>query len=119
MTHEHLSFQCLNSLKCYTHNDDNRGTTDCHILDTGHEVTGNDRQQGDDAEVNSTKDDDLVDDLLNEFSGGSAGTEAGDETTVLLQVVGNLHGIVLDGGVEPAEEEDHGRRFPGSRRCHP
>ena len=92
MPHQHLSLQSLHGLQSDAHNDDNRGTTDGHILDTGHEVTGNDRQQGDDAEVNSTKDDDLVDDLLNEFSGGSAGTEAGDETTVLLQVVGDLTG---------------------------
>ena len=50
------------------------------------------------------KDGDLVDDLLDEVGGGLAGTEARDEAAVLLQVVGNLHGIVLNGGVELAEE---------------
>ncbi len=35
--------------------------------------------------------------LLDEVSGGTAGTEAGNEAAVLLQVVGDLNGIVLDG----------------------
>ena len=48
-----------------------------------------------------------VNDLLDEVGGRLAGTEARDEAAVGLQVVGDLHGIVLNGGVEPAEEEDH------------
>ena len=40
-------------------------------------------------------------------AGGLAGTEAGNEAAVLLQVVGDLHGVELDGGIEIAESNDH------------
>ena len=107
MTHQHLSLQCLHSLKGNAHDDDDRGTADSQVTDTCHQVACYDGQQSDDTQINGTKDNDLVDNLLDELSGGLAGTEAGDETAVLLQVVGDLHGIILNGGVEPAEEEDH------------
>ena len=107
MPHHHLSFQSLDGFQSDAHNDDDRGTADSQVTNTSHQVACYDGQQSDDTQVNGTKDNDLVDNLLDELSGGLAGTEAGDETAVLLQVVGDLHGIVLDGGVEPAEEEDH------------
>ena len=60
-------------------------------------------QNGHDAQIHGAEQRDLVEDLLNEVSGGLAGTEAGNEAAVLLQVVGDLHGVELDGGVEVAE----------------
>ena len=107
MPHEHLSLQRLHSLKGNTHNDDDGGTADCQVPDATHQVAGDNGQQGYDAKVHSTKDNDLVDNLLDKVGGRSAGTEARDEAAVLIQVVGNLHGIILNRGIEPAEEEDH------------
>ena len=49
---------------------------------------------------------DFVEHLGNEVSGRLAGTEAGDEAAVLLEVVGYLDGVELDGGVEIAERYD-------------
>ncbi len=50
---------------------------------------------------------DLVDHLLDEVGGGLTRAEAGDEAAVLLQVVGDLNGVELDGGIEVAEGDDH------------
>ena len=83
-----MSFQSLDSLQGNAHNDDNRGTADGQVTDTFHQVACYDGQQSDDTQINGTKDNDLVDNLLNKFCGGLAGTEAGNETAVLLQVVG-------------------------------
>ena len=46
----------------------------------------------------------LLSTLLMKSRGGLARTEAGDEAAVLLQVVGDLHGVELNGGVEIAED---------------
>ena len=107
MTHQHLSLQSLHSLKGNAHDDDDGGTTDGQVGNAGHVLTSDQGQQSHNAQIQSAEDDDLIDDLLDEVSGGLAGTEAGDEAAVLLQVVGDLHRIILNGGVEPAEEEDH------------
>ena len=93
MTHQHLSLQSLDGLQSNAHNDDDRGTTDCQVLNTGNQVAANDGQQSNDCQINSTEDNDLIDDLLDEVSGGLAGTEAGDETAVLLQLVLRNHSV--------------------------
>ena len=122
MPHQQLGLQSLHRLQGNAHNDDDGGAADRQVPDPTHEVAGDDGQQSHNAEIHSTKDNDLVDDLLDEISGGSARTEAGNEAAVLLQVVGYLHRIILNGGVEPAEEEDHqevhDRVEPGSRAPH-
>ena len=105
MTHEHLCFQSLNSFQRNADNDDNRGAADRQTTQTG-DVTGNDGQQSHNAQIDSAEDDDLIDDLVDEISGGLAGTEARHKAAILLQVVSDLNGIVLNAGVEPAEEED-------------
>ena len=89
MTHQHLCFQSLHSLQSNTHNDDNGSTTDCQALHIGSQDACHDGQQGNDSQIHSTENQDLVDNLLDEISGGLAGAEARDEATVLLQVVGN------------------------------
>ena len=87
MTHQHLSFQSLHGFQSNTDNDDDGGTADCQALDAGNQNASHDGQQSDDAKVNSTKDNNLVDNLLDELSGGSAGTEAGDETTFFFRLL--------------------------------
>ena len=76
MPHEHLRLQSLHRLQGNAHDDDDGGAADGQVPDTVHQVTGNDGQQGNDAEIHSTKDNDLVNDLLDELGGGLAGTEA-------------------------------------------
>ena len=107
MPHEHLSLQSLHGLQSNTDHDDDGSTADGQVPDTIHQIAGHDGQASDHSQVDRTEDDDLVDNLLDEFSSGPTRAEARDEATVVLQVVGDLHGIILDGGVEPAEEEDH------------
>ena len=58
---------------------------------------------GHDAQVDGAEQRDLVEHLVDEVRGGLARTEAGDEAAVLLQVVGYLNGVELDGGIEVAE----------------
>ena len=48
----------------------------------------------------------LLSTLVNEVGGRLAGTEAGDEAAVLLQVIGHLNGVELHGGIEIAEADD-------------
>ena len=96
MPHQHLSLQSLDGLQSNAHNDDDRGTADSQVTDTCHQIACYDGQQGHDTQINGTKDNDLVDNLLDEFSGGLAGTEAGNETAVLLQVVADLNRIELN-----------------------
>ena len=102
MAHHHLCFQSLDSLQSNANNDDDGGAADAQVLHAGHQVAADDGQQSHNSQVNSAEDNDLGNDLLDEVSGGLAGTEAGNEAAVLLQVVGNLRGIILDGGVEPS-----------------
>ena len=61
---------------------------------------------GDDAEIESTEESDLVEHLLDELAGRLARTEAGDVAAVLLQVVGHLDGVELHRGVEVTKAHD-------------
>ena len=70
MAHQHLSLQSLYSLQSNAHDNDDGSTTDGQAADTGHQLAANQRQQSYDSQVHSTEDHDLVDDLLDEVSGG-------------------------------------------------
>ena len=106
MPHQHLSLQSLHGLQRDADDDDDGGTADGQILHIGQQDTCDHGQQSYDTQIDRAEDNDLADDLLDEVRGRLAGTEAGDEAAVLLHVVGDLHGVILDGRVEPAEEED-------------
>ena len=105
MTHQHLSFQSLDGLQSHADNNDDRGAADGQRANL-EDVTSDNGGQCDHGQVQRTKHGDLVDDLDDEVGGGLAGTEAGDETAVLLQVVRNLHGVEAHGGIEVAEAND-------------
>ena len=81
MPHEHLCFQSLHRLEGNAHDDDDGSTANRQVPDTCHQVAGDNGQQGYDAKVHSTKDNDLVNNLLDKVGGRSAGTEARDEAT--------------------------------------
>ena len=73
MPHQHLSLQSLDGLQSNAHDDDDRGTADGQVLNALHQVAGNNGQQGNDSQINGTEDDDLIDDLLDEFTGVGEG----------------------------------------------
>ena len=50
-----------------------------------------------------------MDHLGDELSGRLAGTESGNETAVLHQVIGDLSGIILNRGIEIAETDDQNK----------
>ena len=87
MPHHHLSLQSLNSFQSNTDNDDHRSATDCQSLCSLDENVANHGQQSYNRQINSTEYQNLADNLLDKISGGLAGTEAGNETAVFLQVV--------------------------------
>ena len=107
VTHKHGALQAAAGIQSDTDHNDHGSTADGQVGNSGVQNATDLRQQSNNRQIECTEHQDLVDNLLDEVSGGLAGTEAGDEAAVLLQVVGDLHGIVLDLGVEPAEEEDH------------
>ena len=65
-----------------------------------------DGHNSDDAKIDGAEEGDLVEHLLDELAGGLARTEAGNVAAVLLQVIGHLNRIELDGGIEISEEDD-------------
>ena len=64
------------------------------------------RQDRHNAQVDGAEQRDLIEHLLDEVGGGLTGTEAGDKAAVLLQVVGDLNGVELNGRIEVAEADD-------------
>ncbi|CAN3968136.1 TnpV protein, partial [Dysosmobacter welbionis] len=70
-------------------------------------LTQQQRADRHDAQINGAEQGDLAQDFLDEVHSGLAGTESRDKAALLLQVVGDLHRIELDGGVEIAETDDH------------
>ena len=69
-------------------------------------MSNQDGGDSDDTQIDGTEQSDLVQNLLDELTGGLAGTEAGDVSAVILQVVCNLYGIELNSGIEVSEEDD-------------
>ena len=69
-------------------------------------VTHNNGQKGNDAQIQRTKERDLVDHLADEIRCRLARTEARDKAAILLQVVGDLHRVVLNCRIEIGECDD-------------
>ena len=68
------------------------------------DVPGNNGQDGDDTQVNGAEEGQiLLSTLVMKSAVGLAGAEARNKAAVLLQVVGYLHRVKLDGSVEVAE----------------
>ena len=69
------------------------------------------RQQTDQREVRSTNHRQAGKHEIEIFRRARAGTDAGHETAVLLQILGRLVRVEHHGGVEEAEEDDETRRL--------
>ena len=108
MTHHQLSLQDLHGLQGDAHHDDDGSTADGQAVASGaakgqHDVTGDGGQQGYHSQVDGAEHGQAIDDAGQEVSGGLAGTEAGHEAAGLLEVVGDLHGVELNGVVTLVE----------------
>ena len=106
MTHEHLRLHLLDRVKRNTDDDDDRGAAQSHIGEVRGDRTDDQRYQSDDAEEYGTDEGNLAERLGDEVAGRLAGTEARDEAAVLLQVVGDLDRVELDGCIEVCKCED-------------
>ena len=125
VTHSKLSLELSEGLKSNTYNDDKRSTTEGEDARIGLSrslngsrtvigVTGkdplyevldhvrscNNRKNCYYAEEQGTCKGDLVKNLLDIIRGGSALSDTGDSTTLLLEVVSNVYGIEGDLSVE-------------------
>ena len=108
MPHEHLALQSLDRLQGHAHHNDDGGAAQGNAA-VGRRLTeagDQDGDHGDDAQVYRAEQSNLVKDTLDKVTGGLAGPEAGDKPAVLLEIVGNLNGVELDGGVEVRKEDD-------------
>ena len=105
MAHQHLCFHRLDGFECHTNNDDDRRAADGQrrIAD---DVADDNRQDSHDCKIQSAKERNLVDHLQDEIGSRLTRAEAGDEAAVLLEVVGDLDGVELNGGIEVAERDD-------------
>src|SRR5699024_9258961 len=106
--HEHLRLDGADGLDGNAHDYDYGRTAQGYAGEGGSvgEAADEHGHDGDDAEVDGAEHGDLVEHLLDIVARGLARADAGEEAAVLLQVVGDLHGVELDGGVEVAEEDD-------------
>ena len=105
MTHEHLGLQHTDGLQSDAHHDDDGRAADGQAGDPG-DPLHDDGENGHDAQEDGAEEGQTGQHAAQVLSRGTAGTEAGHEAAVLLQVVGHLHGVELDGSVEVAERED-------------
>ena len=64
------------------------------------------RDDGDDDEIERADQRDAGEHVVDEVGGALAGTDAGDEATVLAHVVGDVVGAEDDGDIEICEEDD-------------
>ena len=105
VAHQHLRLDGCDGLQSNAdHDDDGRAAKGESRV--AHDRAEKNRQDRDDAEIDRAEEGNLVDDLADEVSGRTARTEAGNEAAVLLQVVGHLNRVVLNGRIEVAEAHD-------------
>ena len=104
VTGGHIAFQRTAGLKRHTHDDQQRSTTQ---LDGGAgDVAEDDGEACHDGQEDRADQSDLGQGLRDEIAGGLARTDAGDGAVVLTELVGNVHGGVLDRNVEVVERND-------------
>ena len=104
--HEHQRIELVCDLKRYTdHNQDAGGTEGGKNVDVQYleEYGGNDC---DNHEEESAEHGQTAALLLEILRGGTARTDAGNETAVLLEILRNLNRVKGDGGVEVSEAND-------------
>jgi len=95
VTHEHLSFNCLNCFKSNADEDEDGCTADSQAAETI-DITQHLREESNKAEEDSTHKCDLVKNASDEITCWSAWAEAWDEAAVLTKIIGNLDWVELD-----------------------
>ena len=106
MTHHHLALELLDSLKRNTDKNDYRGTAerDVHAACLVKSVHQNEccylgeqnREDSDNAQKQCSEERDSRNNFCDVFGGRSAGTDTGDHTAVLRDVLRHLYGVVLN-----------------------
>ena len=105
MTHEHLRLDLTNGLDGDADHNEDGSTTQRQAVNAGNR-TENDRQDGNHTQEERADEANLGDDLHNEVRGGLTGTDTRDRTVVLLEIIGHFNGIILDGNIEIAKEDN-------------
>ena len=104
MTHGHLGFHSPHRLKSNTNDNQNGSTTQRNVgLGQSGEEDGEDC---DDTQEHCAQQSDLGEDLGEVIHSGFTGANTGDRAVALPQIVGNLHRIVLNSGVEVVEAKN-------------
>ena len=107
MTHGHLSFDIAVGFGYNTTNDDDGGTTEretCEVA-AGDDVDDH-RENSNNGEQKRTDESDTGKDLGDVLSSRTTGTDTGNGTAVVLQVVSNFYGVERNGGVEVSKRDD-------------
>src|SRR5699024_5759576 len=100
MTHQHLRLQLLDRVKRNTNHDDDRGAAERNVGQRRGNRTYDQRQDRNNTEENRTDKGALAERLGNKVAGRLARTEARNKAAVLLQVIGDLNRVKLDGRIE-------------------
>ena len=113
MTHSQLSIKLTDGLKDNAYNDQQRRTTECkrsngnaacdHVYDK--------RNYRNDTKEDRSDKSDSVKDLGNVVSGGVTGTNTGNESAVVLQIVRNFYRVEGDHDVEVRECDNKDKEY--------
>src|SRR6187401_3223718 len=101
-----LALDLLHRVECDAHHDEDRGAAKREVLVRVDEHERDQRDQGDQTEVERARQRDAGQDVGQVVLGRLARPDPGDEAAVLLHVVRNLGGLERDRHVEVGEEDD-------------
>ena len=105
MTHHHLAFKRTYGLKSNTYDDKHRGTAQGETLYTAY-ILENDRENRYEAEEDGADKRNLRQRVVNKVRRRLSGSVTGDSAVVLLKVVSDLDGVILDSHIEVVESDD-------------
>ena len=107
MAHSHLGLKLACGLKCDTDNDEQRRTTECKRTEISScEDIDKERKPRNERKEYCADKSDSVEYHLDIIGSGFTRTDTGDESAVLLQIVGNLNVVEADLNIEVREGDD-------------
>ncbi len=104
MTHHHLAFQRTNGFKRNAYYDKDRRTAEGKSLYTA-EILENDRENCYEAEEDGADKRNLRQRVVDKIRRGLSRSVAGDSAVVLLEIVGDLNGVILNSHIEVVEAD--------------
>ena len=106
MTHHYLALERTYCFKRYTYYDEYRCTTDGDSRKRRYAQSTDNGEDGDNSEEYSADKCDLVERVVDKVGSGLSGAIAGDSAVILLQIVGYLNRIILNGYIEIVKRND-------------